>query len=29
MYEQGVAFELEGTPLSHGTSSGVHESQSR
>jgi len=29
MYEQGVAFELEGTPLAHGTSSGVHESQSR
>jgi carboxypeptidase Taq len=29
MYEQGVAFELEGTPLANGTSSGVHESQSR
>lgn len=29
MYEQGVAFELEGTPLASGTSSGVHESQSR
>ena len=29
MYEQGVAPELEGTPLSRGTSLGVHESQSR
>ena len=29
MYEQGVAKELEGTPLASGTSSGVHESQSR
>lgn len=29
MYEQGVAYELEGTPLASGTSSGVHESQSR
>lgn len=29
MYEQGVAKELEGTPLAAGTSSGVHESQSR
>ncbi len=29
MYEQGVAAELVGTPLGHGTSSGVHESQSR
>lgn len=29
VYEQGVAFELEGTPLASGTSSGVHESQSR
>lgn len=29
MYEQGIQSELEGTPLAHGTSSGVHESQSR
>jgi carboxypeptidase Taq len=29
MYEQGIRAELEGTPLAHGTSSGVHESQSR
>lgn len=29
MYEQGVSAALEGTPLAHGTSSGVHESQSR
>jgi carboxypeptidase Taq len=29
MYEQGIRSELEGTPLQHGTSSGVHESQSR
>ena len=29
MYEQGVRSELEGTPLCGGTSSGVHESQSR
>jgi carboxypeptidase Taq len=29
MYEQGIRPELEGTPLAHGTSSGVHESQSR
>ncbi|NEP44743.1 MAG: carboxypeptidase M32, partial [Okeania sp. SIO2H7] len=29
MYEQGVASELEGTPLAEGTSSGLHESQSR
>ncbi len=29
LYEQGVAGRLEGTPLAHGTSSGVHESQSR
>jgi carboxypeptidase Taq len=29
MYEQGIRRELEGTPLSHGTSSGAHESQSR
>ncbi len=29
MYEQGVAPSLEGTPLSRGTSLGVHESQSR
>ncbi len=29
LYEQGVAAELVGTPLGHGTSSGVHESQSR
>jgi carboxypeptidase Taq len=29
MYEQGIRRELEGTPLGHGASSGVHESQSR
>ncbi len=29
MYEQGVSMEFEGTPLATGTSSGVHESQSR
>lgn len=29
MYEQGVAARLDGTPLGHGTSAGVHESQSR
>ena len=29
MYEQGICTELEGTPLANGTSSGVHESQSR
>jgi carboxypeptidase Taq len=29
MYEQGIRRDLEGTPLAHGTSSGVHESQSR
>ncbi|MFQ5508930.1 MAG: carboxypeptidase M32 [Leptospirillia bacterium] len=29
MYEQGIARTLEGTPLATGTSSGVHESQSR
>ncbi len=29
MYEQGVRPDLEGTPLGHGTSAGVHESQSR
>ncbi len=29
MYEQGIALEYEGTPLAEGTSSGVHESQSR
>lgn len=29
MYEQGIRMELEGTPLANGTSSGVHESQSR
>jgi carboxypeptidase Taq len=29
MYEQGVNPEFEGTPLDGGTSSGVHESQSR
>ena len=29
MYEQGIRRELEGTPLANGTSSGVHESQSR
>jgi carboxypeptidase Taq len=29
MYEQGVAKRLDGTPLGHGASAGVHESQSR
>lgn len=29
MYEQGVAGALAGTPLGHGVSAGVHESQSR
>ena len=29
MYEQGIKKEYEGTPLGGGTSSGVHESQSR
>jgi carboxypeptidase Taq len=29
LYEQGVARELDGTPLGRGTSSGVHESQAR
>ncbi len=29
MYEQGVAERLDGTLLGHGTSAGVHESQSR
>jgi carboxypeptidase Taq len=29
LYEQGVSPALEGTPLGHGTSAGVHESQSR
>jgi carboxypeptidase Taq len=29
MYEQGVCMDFEGTPLAAGTSSGVHESQSR
>ncbi len=29
MYEQGIRMSLEGTPLAGGTSSGVHESQSR
>lgn len=29
LYEQGIRRELEGTPLASGTSSGVHESQSR
>ena len=29
MYEQGSRSQLEGTPLAGGTSSGVHESQSR
>lgn len=29
LYEQGIAPEFEGTPLAGGTSSGVHESQSR
>lgn len=29
LYEQGIALELEGTPLAEGASSGIHESQSR
>ncbi len=29
MYEQGIADDLEGTPLFSGTTAGVHESQSR
>ncbi len=29
LYEQGIRGDLEGTPLARGTSSGVHESQSR
>lgn len=29
LYEQGICQTLEGSPLAHGTSSGVHESQSR
>jgi carboxypeptidase Taq len=29
LYEQGISADLEGTPLGHGTSAGVHESQSR
>ena len=29
LYELGVSPELDGTPLGHGTSAGVHESQSR
>jgi carboxypeptidase Taq len=29
MYEQGIDPAFDGTPLGHGTSSGVHESQSR
>jgi carboxypeptidase Taq len=29
LYEQGIDAQLEGTPLATGTSSGVHESQSR
>ncbi|HEX2036778.1 MAG TPA: carboxypeptidase M32 [Chloroflexota bacterium] len=29
LYEQGIRRELDGTPLARGTSSGVHESQSR
>ncbi len=29
MYEQGIRMDLEGTPLADGTSSGIHESQSR
>ena len=29
MYEQGVCTDFEGTPLASGTSSGIHESQSR
>ena len=29
LYTQGISAELEGTPLGHGATSGVHESQSR
>ena len=29
LYEQGIRIDFEGTPLARGTSSGVHESQSR
>ena len=29
LYEQGIDRRFEGTPLAHGTSAGVHESQSR
>jgi len=29
LYEMGIAAELEGTPIGHGASPGVHESQSR
>lgn len=29
MYEQGINMAFEGTPLANGTSSGIHESQSR
>jgi carboxypeptidase Taq len=29
MYEQGIRMDFEGTPLARGTTSGVHESQSR
>ena len=29
MYEQGIGATLDGTPLGHGVSAGVHESQSR
>jgi carboxypeptidase Taq len=29
MYEQGIDASFDGTPLAHGTSSGIHESQSR
>ena len=29
LYEQGIQMDFEGTPLARGTSSGVHESQSR
>lgn len=29
MYEQGISYDLEGTPLASATSLGVHESQSR
>jgi carboxypeptidase Taq len=29
MYEQGISADFDGTPLGHGVSAGVHESQSR